>query len=185
MHLGKPIELALRLFLHPLGHARGVNLLLQFLDVLGLIVALAELLLNGLHLLAEKVIALVLAHFRLHLRLNLGAELQDFELLDQDAVQAVHARPDIKRLEHLLFDGRVDRRQARGDEVGKPPGIGNVGRQRLQVVREQRRERHDTLKVGLDVPEQRINFETIIITDLFDREADAAAQIRIRLRHLV
>ena len=75
----------------------------ELLDLLGLVVALAELLLDRLHLLAQEVLALVLADLRLHLRLDLRAELEDFELLDQDPVQVVHPRADVERLEHLLL----------------------------------------------------------------------------------
>ena len=83
-HLRQTIELAQRFLLDRLGHAGGVDLLFELLDLLGLVVALAELLLDRLELLAQEVLALVLADFRLHLRLNLRAELEDLELLDQD-----------------------------------------------------------------------------------------------------
>ena len=92
-HLRQPIELAQRFLLHQLRHAGGFDLLGELLDFLGLIVAFAELLLNRLHLLAQEVLALVLADFRLHLRLDLRAELEDLELLDENPVQVVHAAP--------------------------------------------------------------------------------------------
>ena len=90
-HLRQPIELAQRFLLDRLGHAGRFDLLGELLDLLGLIVALAELLLDRLHLLAQEVLALVLADLGLHLRLNLRSELEHFELLDQDPVQVVHA----------------------------------------------------------------------------------------------
>ena len=111
-HLRQPIQLAQRLLLHELGHADRLDLLGQLLDFLGLVVALAELLLDRLHLLAQEVFALVLADFGLHLRLDLRAELEDFELLDQDAVQVVHPRADVERLEHFLLHRRADGGQA-------------------------------------------------------------------------
>ena len=79
---------------------------LQLLDLLRLVVALAQLLLDRLELLAQEVVALVLADLRLHLRLDLRPELEDLELLDQDPVQQVHARAHVERLEHLLLDRR-------------------------------------------------------------------------------
>ena len=151
----------MRLLLDRLGHAGGLDLLVELLDLLGLVVALAELLLNRLHLLAQEVLALVLADLRLHLRLNLRSELEHLELLDQDPVQRVHARAHVERLEHFLLHRRGDRGQARGDEVGEPAGLGDVGRQRLQVVRQQRRQRHHLLEVRLDVAQQRVDLETI------------------------
>ena len=74
-----------------------------------LIVVFAEFLLDGLELLAEEVLALVLADLRLHLRLDLRPELEDLEFLDQDAVQRVHARTDVERVEDLLLGLRRQR----------------------------------------------------------------------------
>src|ERR1051326_6257229 len=91
-------------------------------------VAFAELLLNRLELLAQKVFALVLADFRLHLGLDFGAELEDLELLDQNAIERVHPRAYVERREDFLFDARPDRRKARGDEVGELAGIGDIGK---------------------------------------------------------
>ena len=91
----------------------------QLLDFLGLFVSLAELLLNRLQLLAKEVLALVLADLGLHLRLDLRAELEHLELLDQDPVQRVHPRADVERVEHFLLHRRADGRQARGDEIGE------------------------------------------------------------------
>ena len=102
-HLRQPIELAQRFLLDRLGHAGGFDLLGELLDFLGLVVAFAELLLDRLHLLAQEVLALVLADLGLHLRLDLRAELEHLELLDQDAVQVVHPRADVERLEHFLL----------------------------------------------------------------------------------
>ena len=164
-HLRQAIELALRLLLDGLGHPRRFDLLAQLLDFLGLVVAFAELLLNRLHLLAQEVLALVLADLRLHLRLDLRPELEHLELLDQDPVQAVHPRADVERLEHLLLDGGGDGRQARGDEIGQPAGLGDVGRQRLQIVGQQRRQRHDLLEVRLDVAQQRVDLEAVRVVD--------------------
>ena len=80
-----------------LGHAGRFDLLAEFVDLLRLIVALAEFPLDRLQLLAQEVVALVLADLRLHLRLDLRAELQHFELLDQDAVQQIEARAHVER----------------------------------------------------------------------------------------
>jgi hypothetical protein len=63
-------------FLDRLGHADRLDLGAQLLDFLGLLVPLAELLLNRLQLLAEEVLALVLADLGLDLRLDLRAELE-------------------------------------------------------------------------------------------------------------
>ena len=106
-------------FLTGFGHPGTVDLGAQLVDLLGLLVAFAELLLDRLELLAKEVLALVLADLGLDLRLDLRSELEDLELLDEDPVQRVHAGADVERLEHLLLDRRADRGQARGDEVGE------------------------------------------------------------------
>ena len=122
-HLRQTIELAQRFFLDRLGHAGRLDLLGELFDFLGLVVAFAEFLLDRLHLLAQEVLALVLADLRLHLRLNLRSELEDLELLDQDAIQVVQPRADVERLEHFLLDGGADGREARGDEVREPARV--------------------------------------------------------------
>src|SRR5438046_928906 len=109
-HLGEPVELAERLFFHRLGHAGRLDFFLELLDLLRLVVALAELLLNRLQLLAQEILTLVLPDFGLHLRLDLRPELEHLELLDQDPIEAVHARAHVERLEHFLLDGGADRR---------------------------------------------------------------------------
>ena len=151
-HLREAIELANGLLFDGLRHPRRLDFRGEFLGFLGLVVALAEFLLNRLHLLAQEVFALVLADLGLHLRLNFRAELEHFQLFDQDAVQVVHPRADVERLEHLLLHGGADGRQARGDEVREPAGLGDVHGQRLEIVGEQRRQRDDLLEVRLDVP---------------------------------
>ena len=84
-------------FLTSSGMPGGFDLLAELVDLLGLVVALAELLLDRLHLLAQEVLALVLADLRLHLRLDLRAELEDLELLGQDAVELGHPLADVER----------------------------------------------------------------------------------------
>ena len=69
-HLRKPVELPERFLLDRLGHPGGLDLRAKLLDLLGLIVAFAELALNRFQLLAQEVVALVLADLGLHLRLN-------------------------------------------------------------------------------------------------------------------
>ena len=105
-HPRQPIQLAVGFLLDGLRHAGRLDLLAQLLDLFLLVVVFAELLLDRLELLAQEVLALVAADFRLHLRLDLRAELQDLELLDEDPVQAVHPRADVERFEHLLLGRR-------------------------------------------------------------------------------
>ena len=179
-HPRQAIQLPQRFLADGLGHPGRIDLLLQLLDVLGLVVALAELFLNRLELLAQKVLALVAADFRLHLRLDLGSQFEDLELFDEDAIQRIHALTHIELLEHLLLHGRRDRGEARGDEVRETSRLGDVGGQRLQVVGEQRRQRDDLLKTGLDVPQERVDLEALAFVERLGSRRDATTQIRAR-----
>ena len=69
------------------GMPAAAMLLLELLDLGLLLVRLAQLLLDGLELLAQEVLALHLVHLVLGLRLDLLAELQNFQLLRQERVQ--------------------------------------------------------------------------------------------------
>ena len=82
-------------------------------------VALAELLLDRLQLLAQEVLALALLHLGLHLRLDLRAELEHLELAAQDRRDLPQPLLDVDRLEQLLALLGLDRAQRRGDEVGR------------------------------------------------------------------
>ena len=184
-HLRQPIELAQRFLLHGLGEAGGLDLLAQLVDLARLIVAFAKLLLDRLELLAQEVVTLVLADFRLHLGLDLRPELEHLELLDQEAVEEVEAGPHVQRGQHLLLHLGADGAQAGGDEVGEPAGLGDVDRERLQVVRHQRRQRHDLLEVGLDVALERVDLELVLVADHLGQLGDAGAQVRAHGQDLV
>ena len=112
----------------------------------------------------------------------LRAELEHLELLDQDPVERVHPRADVERVEDLLLDRRADGRQARGDEVGQLARLGDVGGERLQIVGQQRRQRHDLLEVALDVPLQRVDLEMILVAQALVGGRDGGPQVRPRLR---
>ena len=180
-HLREAIELAQGLFLDRFRHADGIDLRPELLDLLRLLVSLAQLLLDRLQLLAEEILPLVLANLRLHLRLDLRSELEDFELFDQQPVEHVHPGADVEHLENFLLDAGTDGREARSNEIGELAGIGDVPRQRLQIVGEQRRQRHDLLEVALDVALERINLEVILIAQDFVCHGHCSLEVRPRL----
>ena len=82
---GKLLE---SLFLDVFGHAGGFDLLAQLLDLALAFVLLAQLLLDGLELFAQVVVALRLLHLVLHLGLDLGAQLLHLDLFGQMACSA-------------------------------------------------------------------------------------------------
>ena len=118
-HLLEPAELLERLLLDLLGHAGRRWIFSRVLVDLGLdLVELAELLLDRLELLAQEVLPLRLGHLLLDAVLDLGAELEDLELLAQEARRPARGAPRARGLEDrlLLLDLQV---QMERDEVGE------------------------------------------------------------------
>ena len=176
-HLGQPIELPQRFLLHVVRHAGGFDLLAELVELLGLLVSLAQLLLDRLHLLAKEVLALVLPDLGLHLGLDLRTELEHLQLLRQDAVELVHPGADVERLEQLLLGGGVDGGQAGRDEIRQARRIGDVRRQRRQVVGQHGRELDDLLEIGPDVPLQRVDLDRVRLAEDLHGLADLGAEV--------
>ena len=103
-----------------LGQPGGVDLCPQLVDPLACS-SPSPSSFDRLHLLAQEILPLVLAHFRLHLRLDLRSELEDLELLDEQTIERVHPGADIQRLEYFLLDRGSDGRQARGVKSASLP----------------------------------------------------------------
>ena len=135
-HLGQALELAHGLLLDVLRHARLLDLLLELVVLALLVVAVAQLLLDRLHLLAQVVLALVLLELGLHLVLDLAADLEHLEVLDQDLVDAVEADAHVEGLQELLALRGVERGQAAGDEVGESRRLLDVAGQGRELVGE-------------------------------------------------
>src|SRR5271157_5766414 len=76
-HFGEAFELAVALLLGFRGHAGFFHFRAQLFDFGLRVVDVAEFLLNGLHLLAQQVFALVLADLFLNLLVDLAAEFED------------------------------------------------------------------------------------------------------------
>jgi hypothetical protein len=110
-HPGESLELPERLFLGFLRHPGRFDLLAELVGLLGTLIRLAELFLNGLELLPEVVVALALAHLGFDLGLDAGAELQHLGLLGQRRHQAREPRLDVGGGEQLLLRLRRERGQ--------------------------------------------------------------------------
>ena len=91
---------------------------LELLDLGLLLVALAQLLLDGLELLAQEVLALHLGHLVLGLRLDLAAQLEHFQFLGQDAIELDQLLADRVDLQDFLRLLRLHA-GAGGDQVGQ------------------------------------------------------------------
>ena len=159
------------------GMPAACDLLAQLVDLLACVVVLAELLLDRLQLLAKVELLLVLVDLGLDLRLDLVTRARAARSPDQDPVEQVQPRAHVERVEQLLLHRGGQRRQARDDEIGQLARLGDVQRQRLQVVRQQRRQRHDLLEAGLDVPLQRVDLEAILGAVQLGRLFDLGQQV--------
>ena len=123
--------------------------------------AVAELLLDGLHLLAQIVVALRLLDLVLDFGLDLVAKLLDFELFGEVLIDALKARGDVGGFEQLLLVGRSQERQRRGDEVDQPAGLLDIHGDGLQLVRERGRSGDDLLKFRQNIALQRLDLRAL------------------------
>ena len=163
------VELAGGLLPRLFRHAGARDLLLELGDLVATLVHLAELFLNGLHLLIQVVLALALLHLRLDAAADALLDLQHVHLAldgDQDVLEAL---TDVENLQHLLLLAELER-HVRRNRVGEPsrvldPGKGGQHLRRdllveLHVLLELRDDRarehvHLPLVVRLDVGEER------------------------------
>lgn len=126
------LELGIGLLARFLGHVRGDDLLFELFDVRALF-AFAELLLNGLDLLIQVVVALALLHLLLHAAANPLLDLEDVDFGFELREQAFEAFGGADDFEHLLLLLKLQRKM-RGDRIGQAPGIVDAG-QRGQDLR--------------------------------------------------
>src|SRR5690349_19111043 len=150
-HFRQALELAVAFFFRFSRHARVFDLLAKFVDFLLGVVHLAEFFLNGLHLLAKEILALVLADLFLNLFVDLRAQLENFQLLGEFTDQRFQAFADVGSFEKFLAQQRGKRRQRAGDKIRQAAGIVDVHRDGLQVVGELRRMAHHVAEQVLRV----------------------------------
>ena len=103
-HALQPAQFLSGLVLDVLRHAGVSDLLLQLGQFLGLaFLALAELLLDRRHLLAQQHLALTLVERRPGLLADLGGELEHLDALRQKPGHLLHARGNVDGLQDLLL----------------------------------------------------------------------------------
>ena len=110
------------LFLGLLGHAGFLDPLFERGNLVRRLVELAQLLLDGLHLLVQVVLALALLHLRLHAAANLALDLEHVDLAAHEAHEVFHSLARIAGLQHdlLLLERKL---HVRGDRVGQPASV--------------------------------------------------------------
>ena len=119
------LQLGLGLLARVLGHVRALDALLHLLEV-GALLALAELLLDRLHLLVQVVLALALLHLPLDAAADALLDLQDVDLGLELRQQVLEALLDLEHLEHLLLLLELER-QVRRHRVGEAAGFVDAG----------------------------------------------------------
>ena len=160
-HRGHPAEsrqLLESFFLHLFGHACRFYLFLQLFGITLSLILLAQFFLDGLHLLTQVVLALRLLHLILDFRLDLVAQLLNFEFLRKMFVDLLQPQLNVGDLQDLLLVRRGERGQGRGDEVHQPAGLFDIDCDRLQLVGKGRRAGNDLLEQSQNVALQRFDF---------------------------
>ncbi len=122
VHPGEALELPVRLFLRFLGQVFFLDFGPVFLHFAAGFVNFAQFLLNGLELLAEVVLPLVLLHVPLDLGLDFVADLQDLDLVVDQLGHLFEALLYIHNLEDFLFFGCIGIDRG-GDHVGQDAGV--------------------------------------------------------------
>jgi hypothetical protein len=121
----------------PLREVDGDQLLAQLVDLRLAGIALPELLLDGLELLAQDVLALAAVELGLHAGLDAGADVRHLELAREDLRERAQPACDVALLEQRLPLLRLDAQRA-GDQEGQRGGILQVGHRHLELLREVR-----------------------------------------------
>ena len=107
--------------------------LAQHLDLV-VLVGLAELAPDRLHLLTQQELALTARHLLLHHGRDLLLDLVDLRLPTDEIADAAQALTHLEQLEDLLLGRRPDR-EVRADEVGERPRILHVVEHRAGLAR--------------------------------------------------
>ena len=157
-HARQPAQFLQRFFLHVIRHACAFDLLLQFFGIARAFILLAQFLLDGLHLLAQVVLALRLLYAVLHFGLNLVAQLLNFQFLRQMLIDLLQPHPHVGGFQRVLLVGRRERRQRGGDEIHQAARLIDVHGHRRKLVRQSGRTRHDLLEQGQDIALQGFDF---------------------------
>jgi hypothetical protein len=149
--------------------------LFQFGHLVAAFLAVAELLLDRLHLFIQVVFALGLLHLALDARADALLDLKDRDLTFHEAERLFEACLDAGGFQHLLLFGDLDR-QMRSDRIGKLrivvdlAGCADNFRRNLLV------ELHVALEFGDDRAAQRFKFDRIVVR-LFEHMAEGFVEI--------
>ena len=147
-----------------------------------LLVALAELLLDRLQLLAEDELALRLVHLGLDLGLDLRPELEDLELAGENDGEPAEAPLDVGGCQELLLLFGGDS-HGRGDEVRERARRLGVRRGELELLGQVRRDRDDAGEERLERAGERLDLA--LAADDVGERGEAAGEVRLGLLEAV
>ena len=181
LHLPQALELLVR---DVVGLARQVRLgqaLFEDVEVALIAFLFAQLFLDGLELLAQDVLALVLAHLLFDLGVDAVPHFEDFELTREQAQDLANAFLRVERLEELrlLIDWGVE---VCRHQVGELTVLLNRIDERAGLARQLRHELDDLLGNVAEAHRERFAFDVLGFG--FVEARDAGANVRFGGHHL-
>ncbi len=161
-----------------LRQVRRLELLAQFLHLGRLLVSLAQLLLDRLHLLAQKVLALNLLYFGPSLFLDLGSQLKDLQLLGEKRDQPLELGCRGIEFEQILRFLKLHALVVR-DRVRNLQGVFQPGQGRDQLTRDGGYQLGNLSELVANISPQGLDLQTFF--NDFVRHLDPGSQIGIFL----
>ena len=154
-------QLRLGLVARFLGEFGVLDLLGQFVDLVLAVLAVAQFLLNSLHLLIQVVFALGALHLGLHAGLDLLLDLKDGHFALHQAKDLLKPLGDIQRFQKRLLLANVDAKVA-GHKVGQLGRFLRLGDGRQRLLRDVLLDLGVTLELLGDRPQKRL--DSVLVT---------------------
>ena len=161
-HLTQFLQFGGRLVARLLGEFRRLDLFLDLGEIVLAVLAVAEFLLDRLHLLVEVIFALRLLHLALDARANTLLDLQDRDFALHQAEALLQPLGDRRRLEDMLLVDELDRKMG-GDGVGELAVIGDLGHRRDDLGRHFLVELHIAFEFRHDGAGERLDLHLVVL----------------------
>ena len=159
------VELARGLVARFLRHAGLLDALLQLRDLVRRVLDLAQLLLDGLHLLVQVVLALALLHLLLDAAADALLDLQHVHLAFDQREHVLQALAHVLDLQNFLLLGELQR-HVRGDGVGEPARLLDAGERGQHLRRHLLVELHVLLELRDHRARQHVHLALVVLLDV-------------------
>ena len=169
------VELGHRLVARFLRHAGLLNALLELRELVRRVLDFAQLLLNGLHLLIQVVLALALLHLLLDAAADALFDLQHIHLAFDQREDVFETFAHVLDLEHLLLGIELER-HVRGDGVGEATRLLDAGERGQDFRRHLAIELHVLLELRDDRTRQHVHLALVVLLDVLER-ADLGGEV--------